>query len=194
MKTLYTINAFASQFISVNETLYFDTSSGNTDNYRIQASQCNLDGRDPIVGNNLLVFHYPQEINVGKEDCDFASIRLAMESITDSSSVKPYIVNVKAGRYQETGTITIPQYVTLNGASINSVVIVFEGNNGSYPNNMAISVSNNVILQNFRMEIPGLLDGGSSVSEMVGIGSVNQIGITIGNTVSEDTASKSYWN
>ena len=188
MKTLYTITAFASQFMCVNETLYFDSSSGNTDNYRLQASQCNLDGRDPIVGNNVIVFRYPQEINVGKEDCDFASIRLAMDSITDSSSVKPYIVNVKAGRYQETGTITIPQYVSLKGDTPNSVVIVFEGNNGSYPNNMAISVSNNVILQNFRMEIPGLLDGTSGVSELVGIGSVNQVGITIGNTVSEDTA------
>lgn len=188
MKTLYTITAFASQFICVNETLYFDTTSGNTDNYRLQASQCNLNGRDPIVGNNIIVFHYPQEINVGKEDCDFASLRLAMDSITDSSSVKPYIVNVKAGRYQETGTITIPQYVSLKGDTTNSVVIIFEGNNGSYPNNMAMSVSNNVIVQNIRMEIPGLLDGTSNVTEMVGIGSVNQVGIIIGNTVSEDTS------
>ena len=188
IKTLYTISVFASQFICVNETIYFDETSGNTDNYRLQASQCNLNGRDPIVGNNVIVFHYPQEINVGKEDCDFASLRLAMDSINDSSSVKPYIVNVKTGRYQETGTINIPQYVSLKGDTTNSVIVVFEGNNGSYPNNMAISVDNNVVVQNIRMEIPGLLDGGSVVTELVGIGSVNQVGITIGNTVSEDTA------
>ena len=188
IKSLYTISAFATQFISVNETLYFDNTSGNTSNYRIQASQCNLDGRDPVVGNNLIVFHYPQEINVGKEDCDFASLRLAIDSITDSSSVKPYIVNLKPGRYQETGTITIPQYVSIKGDTTNSVVIVFEGNNGSYPNNIAISINNNVSLQYFKIEIPGLLDGGSSNNELIGIGSSNQIGVTIGETVSEDTA------
>lgn len=197
IKQLYTIHCFGCQIESTNETLFFNilpSQINNLDNYRLQVSHTNLEGRDPNIGNNILIFHYPQEINVGKEDCDFASIRMAINSITDSSQDKPYIVLVKPGRYQETGTINIPAYVSLKGDTPNTVNIIFEGNNSSYPNNTAITVNTNVIIQDIRIEIPGLLDGSSIVNELCGISSINYAegvgggigGLIIGDAVSED--------
>jgi len=198
IKQLYTIQFFGCQVESINETLFFNilpSQINNLDNYRIQVSHTNLEGRDPNISNNILIFHYPQEINVGKEDCDFASIRMAINSITDSSQDKPYIVLVKPGRYQETGTINIPAYVSLKGETPNTVKIIFEGNNGSYPNNTALTVNTNVIIQDIRIEILGLLDGTSIVNELCCICSVNYAegvgggGLIIGNQISEDFVS-----
>ena len=56
-----------------------------------------------------------QEISVGPTDADFTSIKSAVDSITDNSASKPYLISIKPGVYTEAAIVLKP-YVYLDGS------------------------------------------------------------------------------
>lgn len=54
---------------------------------------------------------------------DFTDIALAIDSITDSSVTKPYLIELGAGIWVLSSVLTLPPYVSVKGAAINSTII-----------------------------------------------------------------------
>lgn len=67
-----------------------------------------------------------QIITVAKRGGDFTSIKSAVDSITDASSIKPYEVHVGPGIFTE-DTITMKPYVSLTGSGEAETVLVADG-------------------------------------------------------------------
>lgn len=63
----------------------------------------------------LLATVAPQVVTVATSGAMFTSVKAACDSITDSSSVKPYVVDVAPGVYAE-APFTIPPYTHISGA------------------------------------------------------------------------------
>jgi hypothetical protein len=82
---------------------------------------------------------------VGGEGAQYQSIKSAIDSITDSSITKPYVVKINAGVYTEDNPITIPEYVTLIGEG---AVIVDAQNNSSD----IFIVSSNAFVKNITVQ------------------------------------------
>jgi pectin methylesterase-like acyl-CoA thioesterase len=78
---------------------------------------------------------------------EFTSIRSALNSITDSSITKPYIVLVGPGNYIETATMNIPTYVAVVGRDSTSVTVAPSGNFDLFNLN-SFSRINNIALIN----------------------------------------------
>lgn len=171
---LYNVSLFASQVTATNETLIFPrTSSGNLNNYRVQISNTELNGANPSLGQNALVFAFPYEIYVGKEASDYTSIRSALASITDATATRPYIVHVRPGLYTETGTLVVPSYVSLVGESSKAVIIKFDVNSAGYGSqNIAVSLASYTTISGLSLNITNGLDSGIT-TKMAVIASTN---------------------
>jgi hypothetical protein len=69
----------------------------------------------------------PQVVNVKTSNAgegEFTDVASAIASITDASSIKPYLVRVYPGVYMVTGTITIPSNVTVRGVDNTTCLFV----------------------------------------------------------------------
>lgn len=77
-----------------------------------------------LVNGKEVTLKNSNVITVGKDGADFNSIQEAIDSITDSSATKPYVVMVYPGVYEE--TVDIPaskSYISLVGVDRNSCQI-----------------------------------------------------------------------
>jgi hypothetical protein len=86
------------------------------------------------VNNDCTVYiqdKYKSTIIVDKINGDYTSIEDAVNSILDASDIKPYIINVTPGIYEE-NEITIPPYVSIIGSSINTTIIKPIGGNNLF--------------------------------------------------------------
>lgn len=195
IKELYTVALNNSRVVSTNSSLRFTPYSGQStllDNFQIISSRTILDGGDPNVGANNLRSDRVQEIIVSQTDGDFTSLKTAVDSITsrgDSSAEKPYLINIRPGKYLETGTISLPDWVTIRGDCVGACEIEFNNSSGSYAQNTALTLSGNCCIENLVLRVNDTLDVSSSQSNVTVISSDNIFGIELGNTTSESTAS-----
>ncbi len=77
-----------------------------------------VDGSSFFIANNEY-----NTITVAPRGADFTSIKDAVDSITDSSTTNPYVVNVSPGIFYE-DTITLKTGILLIGSSIQGTIII----------------------------------------------------------------------
>lgn len=195
IRTLFSLQLNCSRVLATNATLRFTPYSGQStllDNYQIVSSRTLLQGGNPNVGANNLRTDKVQEIVVSANDGDFTSVKAAVDSITargDSSAEKPYMVTIRPGKYLETGTITMPDWVTISGDSVGAVELEFNNSTGSYAQNTALTLSGNCSVENLVFRVNDTLDVGSAQSNVTAIASDNLAGVTLGDSGSESSAS-----
>lgn len=67
---------------------------------------------------------YAQTVTVAKSGGDFTSLKAAVDSITDATTAKRYVVHVYPGTYIE-APITVPDYVSIKGlGNLSNIIIV----------------------------------------------------------------------
>ncbi|MCD6384294.1 hypothetical protein J7M23_00810, partial [Candidatus Sumerlaeota bacterium] len=77
-----------------------------------------------LVNNKEVSLKNSNVVTVGKDGADFTSIQSAIDSITDSSAMKPYVVLVYPGVYEEAITIPVSKdYISLIGVERESCII-----------------------------------------------------------------------
>lgn len=76
-----------------------------------------------IVGYYKIEPTPAQVVTVAKSGGDFTSVASAMASITDASSVKPYVIEIAPGVYSEAAGVDVKPFVTVNGAGIEATTI-----------------------------------------------------------------------
>ena len=187
VKELYSIKLFSTQVFSSSHSLFVnDSSVANTnDNFRIQIGKSELNGNDPYILNNLLVFNYPHFITVGAKDCDFSTISSAITSIKDATVNKQYIIKVKPGNYYESDVITIPEYVSLIGESESNCTLNFDQNDAGYENNVALMMDSNTEFKNMKINLDLDLKTNATdeaANRVIGIASSNLIKTIIPGT------------
>jgi hypothetical protein len=124
-----------------------DTIEGNTtyvigDNYgwvtlKREANTTNFDWK--IVASSSppgTAFTDTQIITVAKAGGDFTSIKSAMDSISDATSAKPYVIQVLPGVYAEDNPITGQDYVSIHCPGRHESTIMTCDNAGSNGINM----------------------------------------------------------
>lgn len=194
IKELYNVALNSSRVTATNATLRFTPYSGQStllDNFQITSSRTLLQGGGPNVGANNFRTDRVQEIVVGSSDGDFTSVKAAIDSITargDSGAEKPYLVTIRPGKYLETGTIVMPDWVTISGECVGSVEVEFNNSAGSYAQNTALTLSGNCCVENLVLRVNDTLDVSSSESNVAVITSDNLTGIELGNTTAEASA------
>ncbi|EFO81371.1 hypothetical protein OSCT_0770 [Oscillochloris trichoides DG-6] len=96
---------------------------------------------------------YAQVIIVAQSGGDFTSIQAALDSITDASASKPYLVYVAPGVYTE--QVTMKAYVTIEGAGQRATII--RGTGGGLLNASSATVvgASNATLRNLSVESDG---------------------------------------
>jgi len=195
IKELYLVQLNSSRITSTNATLRFTPSTNQVthlDNYQIISSRTLLNGGDPNVGANNLRTDRLQLITVGHADSDFTSLKTAVDSISaraDNSAEKPYVINIRPGKYLETGTIALPNWVAIIGDSVGATEVEFNSRDGDYAQNTAITIGNNNTIENITLRVNTTLDSDSSQSNVTVISTNNLTGIILGNTSSESGAS-----
>lgn len=191
IKELYLVQLNSSRLTATNSTLRFTPSSGqitNLDNYQIISSRTLLNGGDPNVGANNLRTDRLQLITVGQADSDFNSLKTAVDSITargDNSAEKPYVINIRPGKYLETGTIAVPSWISITGDSVGATELEFNNSSGAYAQNTAITLAGNSTIENVTLRVNDTLDVTSSQSNVTVISTNNLTGITLGDSGSE---------
>ncbi|HEY76520.1 MAG TPA: hypothetical protein G4O00_10120 [Thermoflexia bacterium] len=81
----------------------------------------NVFGADTTWFDGRYQQHYAQVVVVAKSGGDYVSIQAAIDSITDATAAKPYLVWVAPGIYSD--TVTIKPYIHLQGAGQEVTVI-----------------------------------------------------------------------
>lgn len=194
IKELFLVELNNSRITSTNATLRFTPYTDQTthlDNYQIITSQTFLNGGDPNLGANNFRSDLVQLITVGQSDGDFNSTKAAVDSITargDNSAEKPYIISIRPGKYLETGTIAVPSWVTISGESTGAVELEFNNSSGNYGQNTALTLSGNCCIENLVLRVNDTLDVTSTDSNVTVISTNNLTDITLGNTISENSA------
>ena len=90
---------------------------------------------------------------VAKSGGDFTSIQAALDSITDASSSKPYLVSVGPGTYPE--QVTLEPYVTVRGAGRFATRIVGHGGASATEESATVVGANNAELSDLEVECDG---------------------------------------
>ena len=104
-----------------NNTLNIDIENPNTIGYFSGYTQYSRTSINP-ASSFYVVGIQPQVLTVGAKGCNFTSIKAALDSITDSSATKRYIVEVTAGSYTE-DTMMLPQFTVVHGLADIGVVV-----------------------------------------------------------------------
>lgn len=93
---------------------------------------------DLTVEGSANIPNYAETVVVAKSGSDFAAIQAAIDSITDASAAKPYLVWVAAGVYSE--TVTLKPFVHLLGAGQEATLITSNVGDPGFPANVATLV------------------------------------------------------
>ncbi len=121
------IGLFSSTITAASQTIYVTPDTGiNGATYRIQSVYTKLDGQNPELGYSHFILTVPQQITVGLQDCDFLSLADACDSITDSSSAKPYEIVMQPGLFIERRLVRVPPYVSVVGQGEGITILRFE--------------------------------------------------------------------
>jgi len=102
------------------------TNTGTGDSLRINTNQLvfdssgNLSISGAVIANNL----HPEQIKtVAATGADYSTIQAAINSITDASASKPYILEIAPGVYTE--NLTLKNYVHFKGIGTGTEVVIF---------------------------------------------------------------------
>jgi len=107
-----------------------------------------------LAGTTFLAKGTPfgEVIVVAKSGGDFTSIQSALDSITDATATKPYLVYVAPGRYSE--KVTMKAYVTIEGAGQGATIFHWTG--GSSPSASAtLTGADYAVMRDFNVESDG---------------------------------------
>ncbi|EFO81369.1 hypothetical protein OSCT_0768 [Oscillochloris trichoides DG-6] len=96
---------------------------------------------------------YAQVIVVAQSGGDFTRIQAALDSITDASASKPYLVYVAPGVYTE--RVTMKAYVTIEGAGQGATIIRGTGGGGGELNSATVLGASNATLRHLSIESDG---------------------------------------
>ncbi|EFO81370.1 hypothetical protein OSCT_0769 [Oscillochloris trichoides DG-6] len=96
---------------------------------------------------------YAQVIVVAQSGGDFTSIQAALDSITDASASKPYLVYVAPGVYAE--RVTMKAYVTIEGAGQEATIIRGTGGGSSNASSATVVGASNATLRNLSVQNDG---------------------------------------
>lgn len=179
-KELYQVNIFTCQITADSETIYFDASDPTkADNYYVQCSQTQINGVNPNIGDNSLIFDTNNEIIVGKEEGNYNSIADALNSITNATSTNKYTVYIKPGTYLESQQLLIPEYVSLIG---DNSIVKFDSNSSEFPENVCIMLSSNCVIQNVEFYLDKVQD---ATKNNIAIASANYLSTMEANLTDE---------
>ena len=141
----------------------------NNDYFSIEAANNRLIGGNVFINNNIINYSYPQVIIVSKQQGDFQSLRAAINSITDASINKRYIINVKAGNYIEDLPITCKEYVNIIGDGPKNTIINFDNANATLASGGGITLNSNMELRG--IHIKNISTGSNNTKSFVLYGS-----------------------
>ncbi len=102
-----------------------------------------------------------QIITVAKSGGDFTDIKTAADSITDSSIIKRYVIQVSPGFYAVGDTIQLPEYTSIRGTGgATDTVLWYTGAN---PMIEFDNLSSDSVVQNVAFNVPVLADTETTV-------------------------------
>lgn len=148
---------YVTGFTYNNNTFTISDNSGNTFNATINTvtgitvngimSATTISG-GTFYGNGINLTRVKNLVTVGLSgtNCDYSSIKSAVNSITDASSTNPYVVIVGPGVFYE-DTITMKSYVDVVGESATNTIIQANNPNLSLIVGADQSMVNNVQIQ-----------------------------------------------
>ena len=166
IQELYSIDLVFNQIGGSSNVI---ASMDNNDYFSIEAANNRLIGGNVFINNNIINYSYPQVIIVSKQQGDFQSLRAAINSITDASINKRYIINVKAGNYIEDLPITCKEYVNIIGDGPKNTIISFDNANATLASGGGITLNNNMELRG--IHIKNISTGSNNTKSFVLYGS-----------------------
>lgn len=149
IKELFNVELIYSQIKGSTNSLKSMDTNGN---YVIDASTCRLLGNNSSIENDTINFTHPQILTVAKKEGDFKLLSSAINSISDNSEHKRYLIRINPGTYFESNPIQCKDYVSIVGFSSESTIINFDLANGTLSAGSCIKLAKEMELNNITIK------------------------------------------
>jgi hypothetical protein len=161
----------------INGTTNSIKSLNNNGTFQIENNYCILDGGEPNLGNDNILFTHNNLITVANNGGDYTLLSSALESILQNTSKNRYIIRVMPGEYIESSAFSTKEYVTIIGSGKENTIIKFNNKNSTLSDGGGITLTSNVDFMD--MTIKNLTTGSYEDSSFVlygqGVSSSNKL-------------------
>lgn len=149
----------------INGTTNSIKSLNNNGTYQVENNYCILDGGEPDLGSDNILFTHNHLITVANNGGDYTLLSSALESILQNTSKNRYLIRVMPGEYIEPAAFSTKEYVTIIGSGKENTIIKFDNKNATLSSGGGITLTSNVDIMD--ITIKNLTTGSYSDSSFV---------------------------
>lgn len=161
----------------INGTTNSIKSLDNNGAFQVENNYCILDGGEPELGSDNILFTHSHLITVAQNGGDYTLLSSALESILQNTSKNRYMIKVMPGEYVESAAFSAKEYVTIVGSGKENTIIKFDNKNSTLSGGGGITLTSNLGLMD--MTIKNLTTGTYADSSFVlygqGTSSINKM-------------------